>query len=70
MHDCFWYCIENCEGNYCQCDAYLSINSKEGFNLFKKYEKDVEKAIQPVIKKYEKKYENTCEEIKKKKLRG
>ena len=56
MSDCLWafMCtVCNCEG--CGiCKEYISVNSDKGRALLKKYQEDVEEALQPVYAKWKK----------------
>ena len=59
MNDCLWAFICNvCTCEYCgirkECEEYISVNSEEGRNLLRKYQEDVEEALQHVYAKWRK----------------
>lgn len=56
MNDCLWYAVSACEGKDCNCDKYLSMNCDKGSKLREEYEKEVEKALEPVINDFAKKH--------------
>ncbi|MFA5528313.1 MAG: hypothetical protein WC996_06815 [Peptostreptococcales bacterium] len=53
MNDCVWIYIVGCEEG-CKCCGYRSMNSDEGAELLKAYEKDIEEVISPIKSKWEK----------------
>ena len=53
MNDCVWVYIVGCEEG-CKCCGYRSMNSDEGAELLKAYEKDIEEVISPIKSKWEK----------------
>ena len=53
MNDCVWAYIVGCEEG-CKCCGYRSMNSDEGAELLKAYEKDIEEVISPIKSKWEK----------------
>lgn len=61
MSDCFWSFTGICQ-NPCLCEHYLSVNEEPGGNLLKRYEEDVEEALEPVREVWRKKLLNQKKE--------
>jgi len=56
MNDCLWFMICICECENGRCDKYLSVNGDKGQEIAGQYDKDVEKALEPVRENYKQKY--------------
>lgn len=49
MNDCFWYSIGVCDGDgKCNCEKYISMNSKVGESVRIGYQKEIDNAINPI----------------------
>lgn len=58
MNDCIWYWIYVCDADECNgCKQHISANCKLGEAMCEAYEKDVNKALEPVREKWAKKME-------------
>lgn len=57
MNDCVWGFIF-CEGNCGDCQKYISANSNNGEMMLKKYDAEVEEALEPLINKYKDEFKN------------
>ena len=48
MNDCFWYSIGVCDGESCNCEKYISMNSIGGDIIKTVYQKGIDNAIKPI----------------------
>ena len=52
MNDCLLCWINLCDCDSGKCDKYISANSGRGGKLSDEYQKDINKAIEPITKKW------------------
>ena len=56
MNDCFWFGICVCKvDECCDCKQYISINCELGDQMREAYQRDVDKALEPVREEWARK---------------
>ena len=56
MNDCIWCFIEICYGEKCRsCKDYISVNCDLGDQMREAYQRDVDKALEPVREEWARK---------------
>ena len=56
MNDCIWYWIDVCENYECrECKEYISEHCKVGEEMREAYERDVDRALEPVREEWARK---------------
>lgn len=58
MNDCLWNWINQCEGEECNCEEYLSVNSPQGRKIADKYDERVYEVAKKIGKELMDEFKN------------
>ena len=61
MNDCIWAFMSVCY-DVCKCDKYISANSEPGRTLLRVYERQVDKALKPLVAHWKEMFDNWDDE--------
>lgn len=56
MNDCIWFWVYACNADECRdCKQYISVNCELGNQMREAYQRDVDKALEPVREEWARK---------------